>query len=65
MLVDVHAQLMNAGFYFAVQSGGSFDIDFAVTGPGDVSLLEGRKERQGDYIFTANEVGTTASSCIY
>jgi hypothetical protein len=47
---------LHAGFYFAVQSGGSFDIDFSVTDPDDVSLLEGNNERQGDYIFTANKV---------
>lgn len=47
---------MVSGFYFAVQSGGSFDIDFSVTDPDDVSLLEGNNERQGDYIFTANKV---------
>jgi hypothetical protein len=49
---------MNPGFYFAVQSGGSFDIDFSVKDPDDESLLEGNNERQGDYIFTANKVCT-------
>ncbi|KAF9428885.1 hypothetical protein BGZ94_000664 [Podila epigama] len=43
-------------FYFAVQSGGSFDIDVEVKGPkGDLLTLE--KERQGDYVLPANEVG--------
>lgn len=45
-----------AGYYFAVQSGGDFDIDYAVMDPDDKVLLEGTNERQGDYIFTANKV---------
>jgi hypothetical protein len=44
------------GFYFAVQSGGEFDIDFTVLDPDDRVLLEGNNEKQGDYIFTANKV---------
>jgi hypothetical protein len=44
------------GFYFAVQSGGAFDVDFVVMDPDDKILLEGFNERQGDYIFTANKV---------
>ncbi|KAK4991692.1 hypothetical protein LTR50_001700 [Elasticomyces elasticus] len=48
-------------FYFAVQSGGSFDIDYVVYGPSPTGsekiVLQGQKERQGDYVFTANEVG--------
>jgi len=44
-------------FYFAVQSGGSFDVDYKVTGPNDKIILEGAKERQGDFVFTVNEVG--------
>ncbi|BGP67415.1 Protein ERP3 [Rhodotorula toruloides] len=45
------------GFYFAVQSGGSFDIDWMVTDPTDTIVIEGQRERQGDYIFTAHHVG--------
>ncbi|KAG8911754.1 hypothetical protein FRC01_005541, partial [Tulasnella sp. 417] len=45
------------GFYFAVQSGGSFDIDFEVTAPDGKVLLDGKREKQGDYVFTANSVG--------
>jgi hypothetical protein len=43
-----------------VQQGGSFDIDYAVTGPDGVSILSGEHERQGDYVFTANKVGEYA-----
>jgi len=45
------------GFYFAVQSGGSFDIDWVVTDPSDTIVIEGERERQGDYIFTAHKDG--------
>ncbi|KAI5193529.1 thymine dioxygenase [Aureobasidium subglaciale] len=49
-------------FYFAVQSGGSFDVDYAVHGPSsepgrEKTILDGTKERQGDFVFTANEAG--------
>ncbi|CAO3686441.1 unnamed protein product [Rhizopus stolonifer] len=45
------------GFYFAVQQGGSFDIDFDILGPDRKSILSGTAERQGDYVFTANKEG--------
>ncbi|KAG5977300.1 hypothetical protein E4U55_006890 [Claviceps digitariae] len=44
-------------FYFAVQSGGSFDVDFIVQGPNSKLILQGEKERQGDFVFTAQEAG--------
>ncbi|KAK5656117.1 hypothetical protein OQA88_4877 [Cercophora sp. LCS_1] len=44
-------------FYFAVQSGGAFDIDYEVTGPNGKYIMDGQKERQGDFVFTANEPG--------
>ncbi|CAD0053341.1 hypothetical protein D6D23_00573 [Aureobasidium pullulans] len=49
-------------FYFAVQSGGSFDVDYSVHGPTpepgkERVILDGTKERQGDFVFTANEAG--------
>jgi len=40
-----------------VQSGGSFDIDYIVKDPRDRVILEGEKERQGDFVFTAQESG--------
>ena len=43
-----------------VQSGGSFDIDFEVKDPNSKILLDGLRERQGDYVFTANTVGEYA-----
>lgn len=40
-----------------VQSGGSFDVDWVVTDPKDTIVIEGERDRQGDYIFTAQLVG--------
>ncbi|KAG0029762.1 hypothetical protein BGZ82_007735 [Podila clonocystis] len=53
----VDAPKKKLAFYFAVQSGGSFDIDVEATGPNNKVLLQLEKERQGDYVFTANEEG--------
>ncbi|KAG1222045.1 hypothetical protein G6F35_005565 [Rhizopus arrhizus] len=50
------------GFYFAVQEGGSFDIDYEVTGPRDNVILSGESEKQADYVFTANDVGEKRSA---
>ncbi|KIL57856.1 hypothetical protein M378DRAFT_171238 [Amanita muscaria Koide BX008] len=47
-------------FYFAVQSGSSFDIDFKVRDPKKIVILDGQRERQGDYVLTANTVGEYA-----
>lgn len=46
-----------AGFYFAVQSGGNFEISYSVQDPDDKVILEADNERQGDFIFTAKKVG--------
>ncbi|EIW77827.1 hypothetical protein CONPUDRAFT_128791 [Coniophora puteana RWD-64-598 SS2] len=57
---DVDKAGEKIGFYFAVQSGGSFDIDFDVKDPNEHLILDGQRERQGDYVFTANVVGEYA-----
>jgi len=57
---DVDKAGEKIGFYFAVQSGGSFDIDFEVKDPNDKNILDGARERQGDYVLTANTVGEYA-----
>lgn len=54
---DVDKEGEKIGFYFAVQSGGDFDIDFEVKDPAGDQMLDGQRERQGDYIFTANKIG--------
>lgn len=45
------------GFYFAVQDGGNFDIEYIVTSPHDRIIVEGTRSSQEDLIFTANEYG--------
>jgi hypothetical protein len=40
-----------------VQSGGSFDVDYQVEGPNGKVILAGEKERQGDFVFTAQQAG--------
>ncbi|EJC99544.1 uncharacterized protein FOMMEDRAFT_170466 [Fomitiporia mediterranea MF3/22] len=54
---DVDKAGEKIGFYFAVQSGGSFEIDYEVKDPNDKDILDGKAERQGDYVLTANAVG--------
>ncbi|BFZ53113.1 hypothetical protein PYCC9005_000136 [Savitreella phatthalungensis] len=44
-------------FYFAVQSGGDFDIDYTVKDPQQLVVMSGEKERQGDFAFTAMREG--------
>ncbi|KAG5650850.1 hypothetical protein H0H81_010765 [Sphagnurus paluster] len=57
---DVDKAGEKIGFYFAVQSGGSFDIDFDIKDPNQKLLLAGERERQGDYVLTANTAGEYA-----
>jgi protein ERP2 len=40
-----------------VQSGGNFEIDFDVRDPKDKVVLDGKNERQGDYVLTGNIPG--------
>ncbi|OJJ48936.1 hypothetical protein ASPZODRAFT_129270 [Penicilliopsis zonata CBS 506.65] len=54
---NVEQKNTKVAFYFAVQSGGSFDVDYAVLAPGDKIVLDGKKERQGDFVFTAQSTG--------
>lgn len=53
----VDQQYEKVGFYFAVQEGGNFDIDFIVHSPTDKVVIEGEKSSQEDFVFTANEMG--------
>ncbi|KZT01670.1 uncharacterized protein LAESUDRAFT_686321 [Laetiporus sulphureus 93-53] len=54
---DVDKAGEKIGFYYAVQAGGSFDIDFEVKDPNEKVILDGSRERQGDYVLTANTIG--------
>lgn len=44
-------------YYFAVQSGGSFDVDYTVKTPRGQILYSEEKQRQGEFVFTAEDVG--------
>lgn len=44
-------------YYFAVQSGGSFDVDYTVTNPNGVVVDSQNKQRQVDYVLNADMVG--------
>ncbi len=45
------------GFYFAVQNGGEFDIDYEVTDPAQGVLVQGSKEKQTDIVFALEKAG--------
>ncbi|CAF9922734.1 hypothetical protein IMSHALPRED_005748 [Imshaugia aleurites] len=54
---SVEQQGAKIAFYFAVQSGGSFDLDYTVMGPDGKVIMENSKERQLDSVFTAKVTG--------
>ncbi|KAI8609053.1 emp24/gp25L/p24 family/GOLD-domain-containing protein [Chytriomyces sp. MP71] len=45
------------GFYFAVQTGGNFDVDYTVSAPDGKELLTGHQENSEDLYFSAQSVG--------
>ncbi|KAI3647872.1 hypothetical protein MP228_008093 [Amoeboaphelidium protococcarum] len=55
--VDIPTPPRKLSFYFSVQSGGQFDIDYRVTTPSGVVMVDGQKERQGDFVFSGSEAG--------
>lgn len=55
--LHTHAIGEKIGVYFAVQSGGAFDIDWLVRDNHDKVIMKGTKDKQGDYIFTAQRGG--------
>lgn len=47
----------SVSYYFAVQSGGSFDVDYTIKNPkGDIVVSE-EKQRQGDFVINADIAG--------
>ena len=44
-------------YYFAVQQGGSFDVDYTIKNPLGNIIASETKQRQGDLVFTARSVG--------
>jgi hypothetical protein len=47
----------SVGFYFAVQTGGAFDIDYTITGPEKTVIAHEEKQRQGEWVFNAATAG--------
>ncbi|GME88759.1 unnamed protein product [[Candida] boidinii] len=47
----------NIGYYFAVQAGGSFDIDYTIKAPDGKIIVQKERERQGEYVFSADQIG--------
>lgn len=43
--------------FWQVQSGGSFDVDYSIVGPDEKVIVDGHRERQGDFVFNAETVG--------
>lgn len=50
-------QNSNIGYYFAVQAGGAFDVNYTIKGPNRAVIVEMEKQRQGDYLFNADQIG--------
>lgn len=47
----------NIGYYFAVQAGGSFDINYYVKSPNGNIVVQADKLTHADYILNADQVG--------
>lgn len=45
------------GYYFAVQSGGDFDVDYTISNPNGKVIATDKKQRQGDWVFNADIEG--------
>lgn len=44
-------------YYFAVQSGGSFDVDYTIKNPRGEVVVSEDKQRQGDFVINADLAG--------
>lgn len=55
--VTTEKQNTQISFYFAVQQGGSFDVDYTIKDPKNRILDEATKQRQGDFSFNAQHPG--------
>lgn len=57
LFAEVEQAESKVGFYFAVQSGGAFDIDVGIYSPSGKIIYQEPKEQQGEFSFAAGEVG--------
>lgn len=44
-------------YYFAVQSGGAFDVDYTIKNPRAETIVSQDKQRLGEFVFNADIVG--------
>ncbi len=54
---DVRHLDTKIGFYFAVQSGGSFDVDYSIKGPNGQVIHSEEKVRQTEFVFNGEDIG--------
>ncbi len=54
---DVKKLNEKIAFYFAVQSGGQFDIDWTILSPSKLEVMSDSKQRQIDIVLAAQEIG--------
>ncbi|ANB15830.1 Erp3p [Sugiyamaella lignohabitans] len=54
---QVHTVGAKVGFSYAVQAGGSFDIDLTIRGPDKRVIYEQPKDSQGEFAFAASSPG--------
>lgn len=57
LFAEVEQPDSKVGFYFAVQAGGSFDIDVSIKAPDGRVLYNEPKEKQGEFSFSAGIIG--------
>lgn len=48
---------VQVSYYFAVQQGGSFDVDYTIKNPSGDIVASDTKQRQGDLLFKARGIG--------
>eukprot|EP00834_Sanchytrium_tribonematis_P008054 NODE_843_length_3569_cov_0.535447.p5 type:complete len:141 gc:universal NODE_843_length_3569_cov_0.535447:2870-2448(-) len=56
-LATVEQKTKKLGFYFAVQNGGEYDVDYEVKDPANTILVQGAKEKQTDIVFALEKQG--------
>lgn len=55
--INTEKERTQISYYFAVQSGGKFDVDYTITNPNGELLISDHKQSQGEFVFTADVVG--------
>lgn len=55
--INTEKERTQISYYFAVQSGGKFDVDYTIKNPKGELLISDYKQSQGEFVFTADIVG--------